>query len=199
MKKICAALLSLIVLASARAGETATTLSTMAAPPHLEFASESGYLLGIFSNPHSYEVNANFLTARVLCGDFTHHEGFFRGYNQVYFSLEGQPIIRGIENRYFGINLGLRYNFGRAGARWTPYVSGGLGLGFIDSNADGFGSQGQDFTFNILSAVGVSYRVSERASLQAGLLYEHFSNAGLSNPNPSLNLLGPQVGFTLSF
>jgi opacity protein-like surface antigen len=168
-------------------------------PPSLEFSLESAYLLGVFGNPHSYEVNANFLTTRVRWGDFTDRPGFFRGYNQVYFTAEAQPIIRGIENRYFGLNIGLRYNFGPAGSRFTPYFSGGLGLGFIDSNADNIGSQGEDFTFNILTAAGVSCRLTDRLSGQVGLLYEHFSNAGLTDPNPSLNLLGPQLGFTYSF
>ena len=34
---------------------------------------------------------------------------------------------------------------------------------------------------------------------QLGFLYQHFSNAGLTDPNPSLNLLGLQLGFTRSF
>ncbi len=170
-----------------------------AEPPRFEFSTESAYLLGVFGNPHSYEVNADFLTARTRWGDWTDRPGLFRGYNQIYFSAEAQPIIRGVENHYFGLNVGLRYNFGRAGSRLMPYFSGGLGLGFIDSNADTFGSQGQDFTFNILTAAGVSYKFSDRFSGQLGLLYEHFSNAEQTDPNPSLNLLGPQLGFTLSF
>ncbi len=170
-----------------------------AGPPRFDFSIESAYLLGIFGNPHSYEVNASFLTARMRWGDFTDRPGIFRGYNQLYLSAEAQPIIRGIENHYFGMNLGLRYNFGPSGSRLTPYFSGGLGLGFIDSNAGNFGSQGQDFTFNILTAAGISCRFTDQLSAQIGLLYEHFSNAGLTNPNPSLNLLGPQLGFTYSF
>ncbi len=168
-------------------------------PARFDFAIESAYILGIFGNPHSYEINANFLTARIRWGDWTAREGFLRGYNQLYFSAEVEPIIRGVENHYFGMNVGLRYNFGRIGSRFTPYFSGGLGLGFIDSNADNFGSQGQDFTFNILTAAGISYKLNERLSGQIGLLYQHLSNAGQTNPNPSLNLLGPQVGFTYSF
>jgi opacity protein-like surface antigen len=187
-----------LAVAGAAASSSSPTLAGES-PPTFELSIESAYLLGIFGNPHSYEVNANFLTARVRWGDWTDRPGFFRGYNQVYFSAEAQPIIRGIENHYFGLNIGLRYNFDRAGSRFTPYFSGGLGLGFIDSNADNFGSQGQDFTFNILIAAGVSYRFSDRLSSQVGLLYEHFSNANQTNPNPSLNLLGPQLGFTYSF
>jgi opacity protein-like surface antigen len=168
-------------------------------PPRFDFAIESAYLFGAFNPPRNYEISADFITARVRWGNYVNREGFFRGYNQVYFSFLAEPIIRGIENHYFGMNLGLRYNFVRPGSRFVPYFSGGVGLGAIDSHPEQFGGQGQDFTFNILSAAGVSYRFSDRFSGQVGLLYQHFSNAGLTDPNPSLNLFGPQVGFSLSF
>ncbi len=167
--------------------------------PRTEFAIESAYLLGVFNPPHSYEINADFITARIRWGQYLDSPGILRGYNQVYFSFLAEPIIRGIENHYFGINVGLRYNFVRPGSRFIPYFSGGLGLGWIDSHPDQPGGQGQDFTFNILSAAGVSYKFSDRFSGQLGVLYQHLSNGGETNPNPSLNLLGPQIGFTFTF
>ncbi len=168
-------------------------------PPRFDFAIESTYLFGAFNPPRNYEISADFLTARVRWGNYLNREGLFRGYNQVYFSFLAEPIIRGIENHYFGMNLGLRYNFVRSGSRFVPYFSGGVGLGVIDSHPEQFGAQGQDFTFNILSALGVSYQFSDRFSGQVGVLYQHFSNAGQTDPNPSLNLFGPQIGFTFSF
>ena len=167
--------------------------------PGTEFAIESAYLLGVFNPPHSYEINADFITARLRWGQYLDSPGIFRGYNQIYFSLIAEPIIRGIENHYFGINIGLRYNFVRPGSRLIPYFSGGLGLGWIDSHADQPGAQGQDFTFTILSSAGVSYKFNDRFSGQLGVLYQHLSNAGQTDPNPSLNLVGPQIGFTFAF
>ncbi|HEY2104061.1 MAG TPA: acyloxyacyl hydrolase [Chthoniobacterales bacterium] len=168
-------------------------------PPTFQLALESAYILGIFNPPHSYELNADFLTARLRWGTYLNSTGIFRGYNQFYFSAITEPIIRGIENHYFGLNFGLRYNFVPRGSRLTPYVSGGLGLGWIDSQPEQLGGQGQDFTFNILAAAGISYKFSERLSGQIGLLYQHLSNGGQTDPNPSLNLLGPQIGLTFSF
>jgi len=75
----------------------------------------------------------------------------------------------------------------------------GVGLGWIDSHADVFGAQGQDFTFNILTAVGVSYQINDHWKATGGILYQHLSNAAQTDPNPSLNLLGPQIGFTYSY
>jgi len=167
-------------------------------PQRFELALESAYLFGFIKSRHSYEIGAESLTARVRWG-VADREDWLRGYNQFYFSAIAEPIFRGIENHYFGINFGLRYNFIPPGSRLVPYVSGGVGLGWIDSHPEVAGGQGQDFTFNIQSAVGVSYQLNEQWKLSAGVLYEHLSNAGQTSPNPSLNLIGPQVGVTYSF
>jgi len=178
---------------------TARTSVTADEPPPFGLSIESAYLFGAFNPPRNYEISADFLTARLRWGNYLKSGGFFRGYNQIYLSLLAEPFIRGIENHYFGMNLGLRYNFVRPGSRYVPYFSGGVGLGFIDSHPEQFGAQGQDFTFNILSALGVSYQFSNRFRGEVGVLYQHFSNAGQTDPNPSLNLFGPQVGFTFLF
>ncbi|MBA2432571.1 MAG: acyloxyacyl hydrolase [Chthoniobacterales bacterium] len=166
--------------------------------PRFEVAAETSYLWGSLANPNSYEVQANFITARMRWGAIE-NDSWLRGFNQVYLLATVQPIVRGPENLYWGISAGFRYNFVQPGSRLVPYVSGGVGLGWIDSQAGVFGAQGQDFTFNILSALGVSYRASDRWQITVGALYEHLSNGGQTIPNPSLNLFGPQVGFTYQF
>jgi hypothetical protein len=166
--------------------------------PSLEISTETAYMWGSLANPNSYEVAAQFITARLRWGKID-GDTWMRGYNQVYLLAMVEPILRGPENFYYGISAGLRYNFVQPGSRFSPYISGGVGLGWIESHADVFGAQGQDFTFNILSAVGVSYRVNDRLQLSVGGLYEHLSNAGQTDPNPSLNLFGPQIGATFSF
>jgi lipid A 3-O-deacylase len=166
-------------------------------PQRFEFAIESGYLFGAINPPTSYEIGAEFLTARIRWGVV--HDTWLRGYNQFYVSAMAEPIFRGIENHYFGFNLGMRYNFVRPGSRFVPYISGGVGAGWIDNHPEIPGGQGQDFTFNILSAAGVSYSVNDHWKINVGALYEHLSNGGQTDPNPSLNLFGPQVGVNYSF
>jgi lipid A 3-O-deacylase PagL len=166
--------------------------------PSFELAAETAYLVGIIGNPNSYDVAAQFFTARWHWGTIE-RDGWLQGYNQVYALFMVEPITRGPENLYYGISVGLRYNFAKPGARFVPYISGGIGLGWLDSHASLPGAQGQDFTFNILSAVGVSYQVNDHWKLTGGILYQHLSNAGQTDPNPSLNLLGPQIGATYSF
>jgi len=198
---IASLLAFLLTSSQAFAGEEGSAFaSSMNAlePPRFELAVESAYLLGFINSPHSYEIGAEFLTARVRWG-VRQSDGWLRGYNQFYFSAVAAPIFRGIENHYFGLNFGLRYNFVRLNSRLVPYVSGGVGLGWIDSHPDISGGQGQDFTFNILAAAGLAYELSERWKVEVGILYEHLSNGGQTDPNPSLNLLGPQLGVTHSF
>ena len=166
--------------------------------PRFEFAAESAYLLGVLGNPHGYEIGAQFVTGRMRLGA-VRGDNWLRGYHQAYFSLMAEPIFRGPENYYYGFSMGLRYNFVSPGSRIVPYISGGVGAGAIDSHPDDRGAQGQDFTFNILTAAGVSYRLNARWKVDAGILYQHLSNAGQTSPNPSLNLLGPQFGVTYSF
>jgi opacity protein-like surface antigen len=166
-------------------------------PQRFELAVESGYLFGAFNPPTDYQIGTAFLTARVRWG-VVHHT-WLRGYNQFYISAIAEPLFRGIENHYFGLNLGMRYNFVRPGCRFVPYLSGGLGLGWIDSHPEVPGGQGQDFTFNILSAAGISYLVDDHWKISVGVLYQHLSNGGQTDPNPSLNLFGPQAGVSYSF
>jgi lipid A 3-O-deacylase len=166
--------------------------------PNFEVSSETAYLVGIIGNPNSYEVASQFFTARWRWG-VIEKDSWLQGYNQVYATFVAEPITRGPENRYFGISLGFRYNFAKPGARFVPYVSGGIGLGWLDSHANVFGAQGQDFTFNILTATGVSYKVNDHWKINAGILYQHLSNGGQTDPNPSVNLLGPQLGVTYVF
>jgi hypothetical protein len=166
--------------------------------PSFELAVETAYLVGIIGNPNSYDVAAQFFTARWRWGTIQ-NDSWLQGYNQIYALFMVEPILRGPENLYYGISVGLRYNFAKPGARLVPYVSGGVGLGWIDSHADVFGAQGQDFTFNILTAVGLSYQINDHWQATGGILYQHLSNAAQTDPNPSLNLLGPQMGFTYSF
>jgi len=203
MKMLCAFAACVIVLACSQTfggverttGEAATDELN---PQRFELAVESGYLFGAINPPADYEIGAEFITARVRWG-VMQRDTWLRGYHQFYVSAIAEPIFRGIENHYFGLNLGMRYNFVRPGSRFIPYFSGGLGLGWIDSHPEVPGGQGQDFTFNILSAAGISYLVDDHWKISVGALYQHLSNGGQTDPNPSLNLFGPQVDVSYSF
>jgi len=166
--------------------------------PRFEWAVESAYLFDFINSPHHYEIAAEFVTGRVRWGTID-RDNWLRGYNQFYISAMAEPILRGVETYYYGFNFGSRYNFVPPRSRLVPYISGGVGAGAIDSRANIFGAQGQDFTFNILSEVGLTYEMTDHWRLDVGVLYQHLSNAGQTDPNPSLNLIGPQFGVTYSY
>jgi hypothetical protein len=168
-------------------------------PPRFEFATETAYIMSFIGNPNSYEIGAQFFTGRIRWGVNRNDASIFRGYNQVYLLAMAEPIFRGPENRYFGISTGFRHVFVRPGWRLQPYISGGVGAGFIDSTDQFRNGQGQDFTFNILTQAGFDYLVNDHWKFNIGALYQHLSNGGQTDPNPSLNLIGPQVGVTYSF
>src|SRR5437667_10330920 len=91
------------------------------------------------------------------------------------------------------------YNFVRPGIGFFPYFSCCVGTGWIDSHPEIPGGQGHDFTLNILSAAGISYSVNDHWKINVGALYQHLSNGVQTDPNPSLNLFGPQFGVNQSF
>jgi len=196
---LASVLLSFTPLARASTDRISTHFSSDTVDaPSFELSAQTAYMLGIIGNPNSYQVAAQFFTARWRWGGIE-RDSWLQGYNQVYATFLAEPLTRGPENFYYGISLGFRYNFAKPGARWVPYVSGGVGLGWLDSHANVYGAQGQDFTFNILTATGVSYKMNDHWKFEAGIQYQHLSNAAQTDPNPSVNLLGPQIGFTYAY
>src|SRR5690242_14383801 len=68
-------------------------------PHRIEFALETGYLIGAINPPADYQIGALFLTERIRCG-VIRSDSWLRGYNQFYISAIAEPIFKGIENHY---------------------------------------------------------------------------------------------------
>src|SRR6476660_2735617 len=199
--RICIGCVALLIYSQMFAGDerqVSVAPSDEFNPHRIEFALQTGYLFGAINPPADYQIGAFFLTGRIRWG-VIRTDSWLRGYHQFYISAIAEPIFKGIENHYFGFNMGFRYNFVQPHWRFVPYISGGVGAVGIDSLPEVPGGQGQDFTFNILSAAGVSYIVNDHWKVDVGALYQHLSNGGQTDPNPSLNLFGPQVGVSYSF
>src|SRR6202030_2724563 len=115
---------TLIVARCAFAGSPFSTDASEAFnPPRFEVAVQTGYLLGVLGNPDSYEIGPEFLTGRIRWG--VADSGWARGYNQFCLTTLLEPIFRGVENHYFGVNFGDRYNFVRPNSPFVPYFFGG--------------------------------------------------------------------------
>ena len=127
--------------------------------------------------------------------------GWLRGYSEFYFQGQYEQIVHGPENHYEGIMVGPRYNFVQPGWKIVPYVEGGVGIGFADSNPAA-GGLGQDFNFTFDAAAGARYDISDDFFVRLAVVYQHISNAGLSeptNPNHPIDELGPKLSFGYSF
>src|SRR3977135_1804833 len=136
VKSLCAILVIIFL-----AGSQLPAHSSEIESPGFELAVESAYLFGFINSPHSYEIGAEFVTARMRWGGIE-NDSWLHGYNQVYFSAVAEPIIRGIENHVFGFILVLLSTLVVRGSRFIPYFSGGVGAGLIDSHASIPGAQG---------------------------------------------------------
>ncbi|MDF0667514.1 MAG: acyloxyacyl hydrolase [Nitrospira sp.] len=86
------------------------------------------------------------------------------------------------------------YTFASFG-RVKPYLEAGGGP--IWTNFDGrIPEQGSNFNFLAWGGGGVTYDLTERWALNAGVRFSHISNAGTANPNAGVNYLLPFVGVT---
>jgi len=126
--------------------------------------------------------------------------GWLRGYSEFYFSGGYYQIVSGPEDHYEGIMVGPRYNFVQPGWKIVPFISGGVGLGFINSRPQ-FGGMGEDFNFSFEVSAGAKYMITDEWFARLAIEYKHISNAGMSeptNPNNPIDALGPQlsVGYT---
>ncbi|SRR5260221_3023208 len=127
--------------------------------------------------------------------------GWLRGYTEFYFRGDYDQIVHGPENHYAGVLFGPRYNFVQPGWVIIPFVEGGVGLGFADSNPQA-GGLGEDFNFSFDVAAGAKYNINCDWFVRLAVEYQHISNAGLSeptNPNHPIDALGPKLSFGYSF
>lgn len=108
-----------------------------------------------------------------------------------------QTILDAPESRYSGISAGpvIEWWFSDQLA-WYNSVGGGGGI--LDSQ-DEYGAMGQDLTMNWYIQSGLRWQFDQRWSLQGGLLYQHMSNMGMTDPNPGLDAFGFTVGIGMNW
>ena len=110
--------------------------------------------------------------------------------------LEAIPV--GPETGYFGFSASPSIEYWFPGHATAIYASIGGGFGYIDST-DVPGGQGQDFTLNWFASAGVRHYLGPDFSLNAGVMFQHWSNGGATDPNPGLDALGPVLGVSWTF
>jgi opacity protein-like surface antigen len=126
--------------------------------------------------------------------------GILRGYSEFFFRADYDQIVHGPETHYEGVIVGPRYNFVQPNWKVIPYVEGGVGFVFADSDP-AQGGLGQDFNFTFIVGAGAKYNITDDFYVRLGVEYQHISNAGLSDPIPNnaIDALGPKLSFGYSF
>jgi opacity protein-like surface antigen len=207
----CLALASVVSLAPAMAGSDMKEIT----PPTCGSCSEKDWTIELgsgvgFSNVRSGQPNQAYtivpisLDASLKLDDVSLDNflgGFLRGYSEFFFEGQYEQIVHGPENHYEGIMVGPRYNFVQPGWKIVPFVEGGVGIGFADSNPKA-GGLGQDFNFTFEAGAGAKYNICDDFYVRLGVEYQHVSNAGLSeptNPNHPIDELGPKLSFGYAF
>lgn len=207
------ALAALGILGAARAGEVpAESKATRTFPredwTRLEFAFETGALFGL-NNPGDYQTLPQLLTLRwapfppFRLGEYRllHQFSVNAAAVSFYHNRRNFNDSRRAEKYYFGAGVGARLAFYKPGCRWELALDGRFYVGDTDSQGPPFG-QGQDLTFSAVVTGSVAYRITDRAKIGVGFMYEHFSNAALSEPevpNIGLDTIGPNLSFSYSF
>ena len=192
----------------ARAGDVAAPAPTPASllpaehdDDRFQFSYETAICFDL-NNPNNYIINPHLL---ILRWQPTHTEQFF--HTPITFTRQYEvnadivPFWQGPEQHYFGGGVGIRLLYGKTGSNFAFYIEGRLAVGAIDSSGPPHG-EGQDLTFNPMGDLGIMYNATGRQKVSLGILYSHFSNAGLSEPerpNIGINTLGPMLEWNVSF
>ncbi len=158
----------------------------------------SGVLWQIGSNtPLDYTILPQIISlrtpahVRLDCGD-----GQITVRARASFLLE--PIIEGPESFYAGLSLSPSLEYWNARRNFSAYFSAGGGAGFIDSQGVE-GGQGQDLTLNWFADAGLRYYFQNGVAVSAGCMFQHWSNGGMTDPNPGVDAFGPTVGVSWPF
>lgn len=102
-------------------------------------------------------------------------------------------VEKGPESRYVGFAGSPSIEWwNKAGTRALVGGAGG-GFGWIDSRGV-VGGQGQDLTLNWFARAGVERVFAGGGRIYTGLMFQHMSNLGMTDPNPGIDALGVTVG-----
>ena len=113
-------------------------------------------------------------------------------------TLLGTWIQQGPESHYVGFIGSPSIEWWNKAGTWCWFGGAGGGFGWLDSQAWP-GAQGQDFTLNWMMRAGVERGFGARGTLSAGMMFQHMSNGGATNPNPGIDAVGFTVGYAWPF
>jgi lipid A 3-O-deacylase len=114
-------------------------------------------------------------------------------------SLLTEWVARGPEDYYLGFSASPSIEYWLPGRRTEFHFSIGGGIGIVNHQANVDGAQGRDKTYNWFMLAGVRHLLNDHWAVHGGVMFQHFSNLGATDPNPGLDGLGPIVGLSYRF
>ena len=160
-----------------------------------ELTLESGYLWNIGSNtPIDYEIAPTQFTLRspTVLNWFAGDDGS-RLVVRSRVSLLTESIVEGPEDYYLGLSGAPSIEYWFPNEKTSLFFSIGGGVGLTNSTNEA-GGQGQDFTLNWFSQLGLRQEIAPNLSVLGGAYFIHHSNGGQTSPNPGIDALGFTVG-----
>jgi len=113
-------------------------------------------------------------------------------------TLLGTWVQQGPESHYIGVAASPSIEWWNKRGSLCAYTGAGGGVGWLDSQGV-TGSQGQDFTLHWFARAGIEHISSRYIRWSAGVMFQHMSNGGQTNPNPGIDAVGLTMGWTWSF
>lgn len=114
------------------------------------------------------------------------------------FTLLGTYVQQGPESHYLALDGSPSVEWWNKAGTWSAYGGAGGGFGGLDSQGVK-GAQGQDFTFNWFARTGIEHVAGKNLRFSAGIMFQHMSNGGQTKPNPGIDAVGFNFGFSRSY
>jgi lipid A 3-O-deacylase len=165
-----------------------------------EWTLESGYLWNVGDNTDiDYEIIPTQLTLRSpVVWTWWQDENGAEIVVRNRFSALFETITVGPEDHYIGAAAAPSIEYWFPNGKTSAFFSIGGGAGWTNSSGGSEG-QGQDFTFNWFTQLGIRQEILKNVSLLAGVYFIHHSNLGLTDPNPGIDALGFTIGCGWTF
>ncbi len=188
-------LLALLALLAGTPCVQAQQLPSQHPADHWEFAVEMGYLTKIKHNsPLDYRIVPTQLVWRS-----PPMFDIWRGANGARLTvrnrlaLVAETFVRGAEDYYLAFAGSPTFELWSADQKNAVFYEIGGGVGMVNAK-NVPGGQGQDFTFNWFTQLGLRRQLTPAMAVTAGMYFTHHSNLGMTNPNPGIDVRGINMG-----
>jgi len=108
---------------------------------------------------------------------------WYKGHHSLVVELPLHVVMEPASSLMTGINFIARWNFENEG-KIKPYIFGGGGLLFVDTDIPGIGAH---LNGNYQVGLGIRFWENQKRSLIMEYRFHHISNGGIKEPNDSLN------------